>query len=309
MAMLKPVDLDAAGTPTRSQRLARISAQPYARSQPLPRLHGPTLRRGAGSTLPSAFSQPLPRPHSQPLPRPRSQPLPRPHSQPLARPIRRPIRRPYAEVVSQIELQTLPLVPRIAKRALDVVGSTLGLIALSPLLAVIALAVVLTSHGPALFVQERCGAGGRRFRFFKFRTMIKDAEARKHSLAHLNEMSGPMFKIRSDPRITRLGSWLRKLSLDELPQLWNVLCGDMSLVGPRPPTPDEVERYSDRHVQRLSVMSGITGLWQVSGRSEIADFERWVELDLQYARSCSMWTDLRILLKTVVVVARVRGAH
>jgi lipopolysaccharide/colanic/teichoic acid biosynthesis glycosyltransferase len=180
---------------------------------------------------------------------------------------------------------------------------------LSPLLVGLAIAVKLSSRGPALFLQVRSGLGGRKFRMIKFRTMVKDAEQRKQALTHLNEMSGPIFKMKNDPRLTRLGAVMRKLSLDELPQLWNVFVGEMSLVGPRPPTPAEVERYSTRHVQRLSVKAGITGLWQVSGRSDIADFERWVDLDLQYARTCSMWTDLRILLKTVVVVAKVRGAH
>jgi lipopolysaccharide/colanic/teichoic acid biosynthesis glycosyltransferase len=139
--------------------------------------------------------------------------------------------------------------------------------------------------------------------------MVEDADHRKRDLEHLNEMRGPVFKIRRDPRITALGRVLRKLSLDELPQLWNVLRGDMSLVGPRPPTPDEVERYTPRQVQRLSVMPGITGLWQVSGRNDIPDFERWIDLDLEYAQTWSMWLDLRILLKTAVVVALVRGAQ
>jgi exopolysaccharide biosynthesis polyprenyl glycosylphosphotransferase len=216
---------------------------------------------------------------------------------------------PFADVVSLIEVQPRPRGTRIAKRAIDIFGSALGLIVLAPLLVVIGLAVKLTSRGPMLFVQDRCGLSGRRFRFYKFRTMVQNAEARKHELEHLNEMKGPVFKIRRDPRITPLGRVLRKLSLDELPQLWNVLRGDMSLVGPRPPLPDEVARYTPRQLQRLSVMAGITGLWQVSGRSEISDFERWIELDLEYARTWSMWLDLRILLKTVVVVALVRGAQ
>jgi len=187
--------------------------------------------------------------------------------------------------------------------------SSVGLVVLLPLLLLLALAVKLTSRGPILFVHKRCGLAGRRFRFYKFRTMVQDAEAKKRELEHLNEMSGPAFKMTRDPRVTRLGGVLRKLSLDELPQLWNVLRGDMSLVGPRPPTPDEVERYTTRQIQRLSVMPGITGLWQVSGRSDIVDFERWIDLDLKYARTWSMWLDLRILLKTIIVVALVRGAR
>jgi exopolysaccharide biosynthesis polyprenyl glycosylphosphotransferase len=212
-------------------------------------------------------------------------------------------------VVARIEAQPRSRGARLAKRVLDVLGSTVGLLVLSPVLLVLALAVKLTSRGPILFMQERCGLGGHPFRFYKFRTMVEDAEGRKSDLEHLNEMIGPVFKIRRDPRITSLGRVLRKVSLDELPQLWNVLRGDMSLVGPRPPTPDEVVRYNARQVQRLSVMPGITGLWQVSGRNDISDFERWIDLDLEYARTWSLWLDLRILLKTVVVVALLRGAQ
>jgi exopolysaccharide biosynthesis polyprenyl glycosylphosphotransferase len=218
-------------------------------------------------------------------------------------------RRSYDDVVAAIETRPRSRGSRVAKRALDVSGSTIGLIALSPVLLLLALAVKLTSRGPILFVQQRCGLSGQPFRFYKFRTMVKDADGRKSDLEHLNEMCGPVFKIRRDPRITALGRLLRKLSLDELPQLWNVLRGDMSLVGPRPPTPDEVERYTPRQVQRLSVMPGITGLWQVSGRNDIADFERWIDLDLEYAHRWSLWLDLRILAKTAVVVVLLRGAQ
>jgi lipopolysaccharide/colanic/teichoic acid biosynthesis glycosyltransferase len=139
--------------------------------------------------------------------------------------------------------------------------------------------------------------------------MVVDAEQRKAELQHLNEMTGPVFKMKRDPRITRLGAFLRKFSLDELPQFVNVLKGDMSLVGPRPPTVDEVERYEAHQAQRLSVVPGITGLWQVSGRNEIADFNQWIELDLEYARSWNFWLDVRILCKTVVVVVTARGAQ
>ena len=215
----------------------------------------------------------------------------------------------YDIAVAKIAVLPRPRGARIAKRAVDVVLSSVGLVVLLPLLLLLALAVKLTSRGPILFVHKRCGLAGRRFRFYKFRTMVQDAEAKKRELEHLNEMSGPAFKMTRDPRVTRLGGVLRKLSLDELPQLWNVLRGDMSLVGPRPPTPDEVERYTTRQIQRLSVMPGITGLWQVSGRSDIVDFERWIDLDLKYARTWSMWLDLRILLKTIIVVALVRGAR
>jgi exopolysaccharide biosynthesis polyprenyl glycosylphosphotransferase len=197
----------------------------------------------------------------------------------------------------------------VLKRTLDIFGSVLGMIVLVPVFLLVAVAIRLTSRGPALFVQERCGLQGRVFKFYKFRTMVIDAEERKADLAHLNEMKGPVFKIRRDPRMTKLGAILRKLSLDELPQLWNVLRGEMSLVGPRPPTPKEVELYTTRQAQRLSVIPGLTGLWQVSGRSSLEDFERWIDLDLQYVRNWSLWLDLRILLKTVVVVVLTRGAQ
>jgi exopolysaccharide biosynthesis polyprenyl glycosylphosphotransferase len=219
------------------------------------------------------------------------------------------VRRSFDDVVAAIEARPRSRGSRIAKRTLDILGSALGLVLLSPLLLLLALAIKLTSRGPILFAHQRCGLGGRPFRFYKLRTMVQDADHRKRDLEHLNEMRGPIFKIRRDPRITALGRVLRKLSLDELPQLWNVLRGDMSLVGPRPPTPDEVERYTARQVQRLSVMPGITGLWQVSGRNDIADFERWIDLDLEYAQRSSLWLDLRILAKTAVVVVLVRGAQ
>lgn len=196
-----------------------------------------------------------------------------------------------------------------AKRSLDIAGSAIGLVLLSPLFVGVGLVVRLSSKGPAFFVQPRVGLKGTVFKFYKFRTMVEDAEGRKAELAHLNEMSGPVFKIRRDPRITRVGALLRKSSLDELPQLWNVLKGDMSLVGPRPPTTEEVERYDARQAQRLSVMPGITGLWQVSGRSSLPNFDTWVELDLEYASKQSMLLDLKILLKTVVVVATAKGAQ
>jgi lipopolysaccharide/colanic/teichoic acid biosynthesis glycosyltransferase len=212
-------------------------------------------------------------------------------------------------VISEIQRRPRPLAARIAKRALDVVGATVGLVVLSPALVGIAAAVRATSPGPALFVHERLGFQGRAFPFYKFRTMEADAEARKAELAHLNEVQGPAFKIQQDPRINRLGAVLRKYSLDELPQLWNVLRGDMSLVGPRPPTVEEVERYSSRQVQRLGVVPGLTGLWQVSGRSEIQDFEKWIDLDLEYADRWSLALDLQILWKTVGAVIGARGAQ
>jgi exopolysaccharide biosynthesis polyprenyl glycosylphosphotransferase len=209
-------------------------------------------------------------------------------------------------------VELLPVIyvrPCVTKRAIDIVGAVIGLIVLAPVMLLVALALRISGRGPVIFAQERCGLGGRRFRFYKFRTMVEDAEDQRASLVHLNEMRGPVFKISRDPRITRIGAVLRKSSIDELPQLWNVLRGEMSLVGPRPPLPEEVARYDARQAQRLTVIPGITGLWQVSGRSSIDDFDTWLELDLAYARRWSLWLDLRILAKTIVVVISARGAQ
>jgi exopolysaccharide biosynthesis polyprenyl glycosylphosphotransferase len=219
------------------------------------------------------------------------------------------MRRPLHVVAAEIRPQARSRGSLVLKRMVDVIGSAIGLLLFAPLFLLLIVLVNITSRGPVFFVQDRCGFGGRLFRFYKFRTMVEDAEQRKAQLAHLNEMKGPAFKMRRDPRVTKLGAILRKTSLDELPQLWNVLKGDMSLVGPRPPLPDEVERYDARQAQRLSVMPGITGLWQVSGRNSLPDFDMWLELDLEYARRQSLALDLRILVKTVVVVLLARGAQ
>lgn len=193
------------------------------------------------------------------------------------------------------------------KRAVDLAVSAFLLVVLSPLLALIAVAVVLDSPGPALFSQVRCGLRGRPFRIYKFRSMVADAEERKAALAATNEMSGPVFKLARDPRVTRMGRWLRKTSVDELPQLWNVLRGEMSLVGPRPPLPEEVEAYHLESLHRLAMKPGMTGLWQVSGRSAIREFRAWVELDAQYIRRWSLWLDCKILFRTLGVLARMNG--
>jgi exopolysaccharide biosynthesis polyprenyl glycosylphosphotransferase len=195
----------------------------------------------------------------------------------------------------------------IIKRAMDIVLSGLFLLTFSWLYAAIAAMIKMTSKGPVLFRQERVGMNGRRFTFFKFRSMVIDAERRKAELAHLNEMDGPVFKIKNDPRITRVGRFLRKFSLDELPQMWNVLRGDMSLVGPRPPVPSEVEKYESWARRRLSVRPGITCLWQVSGRNHI-NFQQWMELDLAYIDNWTLGLDFKILLKTVPAVLGGRGA-
>lgn len=193
------------------------------------------------------------------------------------------------------------------KRLFDLVISSLLLALAAPVIAGVALLVRLREGGPVLFRQRRCGVHGRQFTLYKFRTMVADAETRRREIDHLNEMDGPVFKTRNDPRVTPLGRRLRKFSLDELPQLWNVLRGDMSLVGPRPPIPEEVASYKRWQLRRLAMKPGLTGLWQVSGRNEV-DFERWMALDLQYIDEWSLWLDLEILLKTVPVVLSGRGA-
>jgi exopolysaccharide biosynthesis polyprenyl glycosylphosphotransferase len=195
-----------------------------------------------------------------------------------------------------------------AKRVLDIVFSLVVMLAGLPLLLFVALMVKLTSRGPVIFKQTRVGVGGRHFTCYKFRSMCVDAEARRDKLMHLNEATGPVFKIKNDPRLTPIGRLLRKFSLDELPQFFNVLKGDMSIVGPRPPVPCEVEYYGAHEMQRLSVRPGLTCLWQINGRSDIP-FEHWVELDLAYIETMSFWGDLLILVKTVPAVLTGRGAR
>jgi len=194
------------------------------------------------------------------------------------------------------------------KRAIDVIGATAALAASAPIIALAAWAIWREDGQPVFFKQTRCGLYGRRFKMIKLRTMCVDAEARKADLLALNEMDGPVFKVRHDPRVTRVGAFLRRYSLDELPQFWNVLMGDMSLVGPRPPVPEEVVHYEISDRRRLSMRPGITCIWQVSGRSEIG-FQEWVKLDLQYIDSWSLVLDARILARTVPAVVLARGAH
>ena len=197
----------------------------------------------------------------------------------------------------------------IAKFIMDVVGALLLVILLSPVLIAIAIGVKLTSPGPILFRQKRSGVNGAPFTIYKFRTMATNAEQTQHELAAMNEMSGPVFKVTNDPRITKFGKWLRKYSLDELPQLFNVLQLEMSLVGPRPLPVNEVKRFNDlAHRRRLSVKPGLTCLWQVSGRNKITDFTEWVRLDLQYIDNWSIWLDLAILIRTIPAVVQGTGA-
>ncbi|TMC54312.1 MAG: sugar transferase [Chloroflexi bacterium] len=194
------------------------------------------------------------------------------------------------------------------KRLLDLVLAGLGLLGTLPLWLVIVIAIKLDSSGPAIFVQDRVGIHGRRFRFYKFRSMYADAEHRIEELRSSNEVSGPVFKMRSDPRVTRVGLLLRRTSLDELPQLINVLKGEMSLVGPRPPLPKEVAQYSASDMVRLSVKPGLTCLWQVSGRSNVS-FEQWMDFDREYVHNLSFGLDVMILFRTVGTVLSMRGAY
>ncbi len=194
------------------------------------------------------------------------------------------------------------------KRVLDVLGAATGLALLSPCMALIALAVKLTSPGPVLFRQRRAGRGGKPFVIYKFRTMTADAESRQRELLAMNEQDGPAFKIKRDPRVTRLGRLLRKTSLDELPQLYNILRGDMSLVGPRPLPCHESDASEGWRRRRLQVTPGLTCIWQVGGRSRVS-FDQWMRMDLRYADSRTLLHDLKLLIQTVWAVVRGTGAH
>ena len=190
----------------------------------------------------------------------------------------------------------------LLKRLIDLIGATVGVGINLLLFPFIALAIKLDSPGPIFFCQLRVGENGRRFGLYKYRSMLQDAEARKQELMTQNELNGAVFKITNDPRVTRVGNFLRKTSLDELPQFWNVLVGNMSLVGTRPPTPDEVKVYDLHHHRRLSIKPGITGLWQVSGRNKISNFDEIVKLDTEYIDQWSLWLDCKILSKTLMVI-------
>jgi exopolysaccharide biosynthesis polyprenyl glycosylphosphotransferase len=197
----------------------------------------------------------------------------------------------------------------VIKQVIDLAGAVVLTLFLSPFFLFAAIAIRLTSPGPILFRQQRCGLNGKPFTMLKFRSMVSDAEQRKHELAALNEMGGPVFKVTNDPRVTAIGRFLRKYSIDEYPQLINVLRGEMSLVGPRPLPVDEVERFDDpSHRRRLSVKPGLTCLWQVSGRNNVKDFTEWVRLDLEYIDNWSLWLDLKILWRTIPVVLVGTGA-
>lgn len=195
----------------------------------------------------------------------------------------------------------------LAKRIADIVLAVVLLVLLAPLMLVIALLVRFTSAGPVLYRQTRCGLGGRRFTLLKFRSMVRNAEQLRGQVEHLNEADGPVFKIADDPRVTSIGRWLRRTSLDELPQVWNILRGDMSFVGPRPPVPEEVEKYESWQRRRLRMRPGLTCLWALEGRSKL-NFDRWMQLDLSYIDRWSLWLDAQIFLKTIPHVLFGRGA-
>ena len=194
------------------------------------------------------------------------------------------------------------------KRFIDILGALIGIVITLVLTPFIAIAIKADSEGPVLFSQVRIGKNGRRFKMYKFRSMYIDAEERKKELMAQNEVQGLMFKMEHDPRITKVGSFLRRTSLDELPQFFNVLKGDMSLVGTRPPTVDEFEQYSIQYRRRLSITPGLTGMWQVSGRSDIKNFDEVVKLDLQYIDNWSLSLDFKIILQTIGVVLFHKGS-
>ena len=196
----------------------------------------------------------------------------------------------------------------VVKRLFDIVASACGLILLFPLFLFLVIKIRSEDGGPAFYSQERIGKNEKPFKMWKFRSMVVDADKMLDKLEDQNEIDGAMFKIKDDPRVTRIGHVIRKYSLDELPQLWNVLIGDMSLVGPRPPLPSEVEEYTDYDKQRLTVMPGCTGLWQVTRRSE-ADFDEMVWLDIVYINHSGAWEDLKLMIKTVLVMIHPNGAY
>ena len=197
---------------------------------------------------------------------------------------------------------------RLIKRTIDIVGSIVGLVLLSPVFVVALIAISVTSRGSPIFKQPRVGRESRIFDLYKFRSMRVSAEQERHLLLESNEGAGPIFKMRDDPRVTRVGRLIRRLSIDELPQLWNVLRGDMSLVGPRPPIPEEVDQYSAWERQRLMVTPGLTCIWQVSGRSNLS-FETWVSMDIDYIEQWSPWLDIVLITKTIPAVLLSRGAY
>jgi exopolysaccharide biosynthesis polyprenyl glycosylphosphotransferase len=219
----------------------------------------------------------------------------------------------FVEHLSHVPLLTFASAPQnefglFFKRVIDLVFSVVALTLLAPLFVILSALIKLTSPGPVFYRQTRCGLDGRKFTLLKFRSMVENADKMLPNLEGLNEVDGPVFKMRNDPRRTTVGRWMRTFSLDELPQLWNVLRGDMSLVGPRPPLPREVEQYQGWQRRRLRIRPGLTCLWALEGRSRL-EFDRWVKLDLLYIDNWSMWLDFKILLRTIPAVLSGRGAH
>lgn len=211
-----------------------------------------------------------------------------------------------SEGAVEVTTHAHPSVESKVKRLIDVAGALVGLAITAVIFVPVAIAIQLDNPGPIFFSQVRCGTKGRPFRIFKFRSMVADADKLKHLVR--NEAKGNIFKNKQDPRVTRVGQFLRRTSLDELPQFWNVLMGDMSLVGTRPPTVDEVVRYKKHHWERLNVKPGITGEWQANGRSSVKDFEDIVRMDVEYQRKWSVAYDLKLILKTIQVVLKKEGA-
>ena len=222
--------------------------------------------------------------------------------------------KPYTEDILGLPVINIRYVPlnntfnALVKRAMDIAGSIVGIIVTSPLMLLMCVIIKLTSPGPLIYKQERVGLHNQTFRMYKFRSMYIDAEERKKELQSRNEVKGLMFKMENDPRITRVGKFIRKTSIDELPQFYNVVKGDMSLVGTRPPTEDEFEKYNQYYRRRISMTPGLTGMWQVSGRSEIENFDDVVKYDLQYIDNWSLWLDIKILFKTIWVVFAGKGS-
>lgn len=196
----------------------------------------------------------------------------------------------------------------LIKRATDIILSMIGLIILSPILLIVAIAIKVESKGPLIFSQERVGKNRKIFKMYKFRSMVVNAEEIKEKLKHQNEMSGPMFKMKNDPRITKIGKFIRKTSIDELPQLVNVIKGDMSLVGPRPSLPEEVKEFVPWMMRRFDVKPGLTCYWQVGGRNEI-EFEDWMKLDIKYVKNRSVSEDIKLIFKTFFVLFGDKNAH
>jgi exopolysaccharide biosynthesis polyprenyl glycosylphosphotransferase len=203
--------------------------------------------------------------------------------------------------MNNIDVYEKGLFYNLFKRTVDLIGSLFGLIFFSPVMLVIAIAIKLESKGPVFFIQERIGLNGKSFKMYKFRSMVVNAEELKESLQEKNEMSGPMFKIKDDPRITTIGKFIRRTSIDELPQFINVFLGEMSIVGPRPNLPNEVSKFTDYQKRKLLVKPGLTCYWQVMGRNNI-DFEEWMELDVRYLRERSTWVDIKLIISTFKLI-------